>query len=99
MESRGVPTVMVCTDEFSQLVVGRSIETVERRAKYIVLKLSDNTYVTVHLRMTGELLFAAVERRLGGRSVLARQPSHADAEAICEYWAERMVRCSFARMN
>lgn len=36
-------------------IVGRSIQNVRRRAKYLILDLDDGTALTVHLRMTGRL--------------------------------------------
>jgi formamidopyrimidine-DNA glycosylase len=44
--------------------VGRLIESVGRRGKYLVLGLEDDRWLAMHLRMTGNLLVD--ERRLGG---------------------------------
>ena len=44
---------------FSAAVVGRTIVTVDRRGKLVVLRLDDESTITIHLRMTGELLFVA----------------------------------------
>lgn len=43
---------------FRASTVGKYINSVSRRAKLIVLRLSDNGYITIHLRMTGELLYS-----------------------------------------
>lgn len=43
--------------ELLQSVTGQAIVGVERRAKFIVIRLTSDGVITVHLRMTGELLF------------------------------------------
>ena len=45
--------------ELAAAVEGRAIEAVTRRGKYLTLELSDEVYVTMHLRMTGNLLRVA----------------------------------------
>jgi formamidopyrimidine-DNA glycosylase len=54
---RPVP-VLKAIDEasFREGVVGGRIESVERRGKYLVLRLDSGSMVVVHLRMTGALL-------------------------------------------
>lgn len=42
---------------FHSCVLGKRIETVSRRAKLIQITLDDSSMMTVHLRMTGELLW------------------------------------------
>lgn len=37
-------------------VIGSIIETVERRGKYIIIKLSSKKYLIIHMKMTGNLL-------------------------------------------
>lgn len=50
-------------DNFSKKIIGSSIVAVNRRAKMLVFKLSksnqkaDGLYLTVHLKMTGQLIF------------------------------------------
>jgi len=44
--------------ELEDAVEGRRIERVARRGKYLVLKLEDEVYLVMHLRMTGNLLLA-----------------------------------------
>lgn len=46
---------------FSRKLVGRTLETVGRRAKYLVFKLSGGLHLLVHLRMTGR--FQLTEKR------------------------------------
>ncbi len=41
---------------FSAATVGRTIVGIGRRGKYLVIRLSDDTAIIVHLRMTGQLL-------------------------------------------
>jgi formamidopyrimidine-DNA glycosylase len=43
--------------EFLQRIAGQTITSVRRRAKLIVVTLATGGVITVHLRMTGELLF------------------------------------------
>jgi formamidopyrimidine-DNA glycosylase len=45
---RGVPVAW-----FSDRLRGRRIEAVERRGKYLLLRLDDGAYLVAHLRMTG----------------------------------------------
>ena len=44
-------------DEFSARIVGRRIESVGRRGKYVVIRL-DHGYLLVHLKMSGRLFVA-----------------------------------------
>jgi len=46
--------------QFNELVAGKSINTVERRGKYIVFNL-DRGHLLIHLRMTGRLLLNLTE--------------------------------------
>ena len=52
--------------EFLQRIAGQTITSVGRRAKFIVARLSTESVVTVHLRMTGELLFRTAGPDSGG---------------------------------
>lgn len=45
---------------FTSAIVGRTIVGVNRRGKLVVLEIDDGSTVTIHLRMTGELLFQLV---------------------------------------
>jgi formamidopyrimidine-DNA glycosylase len=49
-------------DEFRAAVEGRYISGVSRRAKLIIIGLDSGAAITIHLRMTGELLFAPDRR-------------------------------------
>ncbi len=42
--------------DFARLLVGRRIEDISRRGKYLAFHLSDGLHLVVHLRMTGALL-------------------------------------------
>jgi formamidopyrimidine-DNA glycosylase len=44
-------------EEFARRIAGQSIAAVDRRAKFVVIRLHSSEVVTVHLRMTGELRF------------------------------------------
>ncbi|MBX9687641.1 MAG: bifunctional DNA-formamidopyrimidine glycosylase/DNA-(apurinic or apyrimidinic site) lyase [Candidatus Obscuribacterales bacterium] len=51
-DSVGYPSV----EEFTSMLKGREFHSVGRRGKYLLLKLSDNTGMVAHLRMSGRLL-------------------------------------------
>lgn len=42
-------------DQLSPQITGKIIQEVDRRGKYLLLKLSDDLILTIHLRMTGQL--------------------------------------------
>ena len=42
---------------FMRQLTGKTIERLERRGKYLLVRLSDHWTMVVHLRMTGQLLF------------------------------------------
>ncbi|MCL1918348.1 MAG: DNA-formamidopyrimidine glycosylase [Peptococcaceae bacterium] len=44
------------------ILVGRAVEHVARRGKYLLIDLSKGLSLVIHLRMTGQLVFHAVER-------------------------------------
>lgn len=46
-------------EEFQALITGLVIQQVERRGKYLLLSLSDDWVMVVHLRMTGRLQYTA----------------------------------------
>lgn len=50
------------TRKFNQAVRGCKISRVYRRGKYISLQLDSGAHITVHLRMTGKLIFHPNER-------------------------------------
>lgn len=49
-------------DAFRQTTIGQSITAVTRRGKYICLHLQNKHIITVHLRMTGKMLFQPEEK-------------------------------------
>ncbi|MCI2109917.1 MAG: bifunctional DNA-formamidopyrimidine glycosylase/DNA-(apurinic or apyrimidinic site) lyase [Acidaminococcaceae bacterium] len=46
-------------EEFAGKLKGKTIESIERRGKYLRLNVGKDTYILVHLRMTGALLAVA----------------------------------------
>ena len=50
--------------EVAEVVAGRRIEAIERRGKYLIVRLEGDVALVMHLRMTGNLLLGA--RRFGG---------------------------------
>ena|SRR3989344_3695553 len=56
--------------EFGQKIKNKKILKIARRAKVIIFHLSDQTYLAVHLKMTGQLIYKPKKGRLvvGGHS-------------------------------
>ncbi len=44
-------------EKFKKLVTGTKIKNIERRAKLLVIELSNNYYLIIHLKLTGQLIF------------------------------------------
>jgi len=44
-------------DEFCDRLIGREVQGLERRGKYIIIQLNGGEYLLIHLRMTGSLLW------------------------------------------
>src|SRR5919204_4621408 len=66
--------------DVERAIAGRTIESVERRGKYLLLRLEGDRTLAMHLRMTGNLLLddepEADEhpRRLGGERLYEGNP-------------------------
>jgi formamidopyrimidine-DNA glycosylase len=45
------------TKEFILRLIGRKVLSLERRAKYLIIRLSGEVIIMIHLRMSGQLLF------------------------------------------
>jgi formamidopyrimidine-DNA glycosylase len=70
--------------EFADALVGRVIERLERRGKYLLWELAGEAYLLMHLRMTGTLLweppgaadppYTRVRIRIGGQRVVFADP-------------------------
>ncbi|MDQ4129591.1 MAG: formamidopyrimidine-DNA glycosylase, partial [Actinomycetota bacterium] len=56
--------------EVQDAVRGRRIDGLERRGKYLVLELSGQVFLVMHLRMTGSLLLVEEADDLPGRAHL-----------------------------
>lgn len=52
-------------DEVATLLRTRTIVSISRRGKYIILALNDGHYLQIHLRMTGKFRFAAQDETPG----------------------------------
>ena len=50
-----------CRDDFASVAGGRRIEEVLRHGKFILLRM-DRGWITIHLGMTGKILFDAPRR-------------------------------------
>ena len=72
-------------DEFAARIVGRRVESVGRRGKYVVIKL-DRGYLLVHLKMSGRLFVAP-----------AGEPSGPHLRAILDLDDGRQLRFCDAR--
>ncbi|MBI3158109.1 MAG: DNA-formamidopyrimidine glycosylase [Chloroflexi bacterium] len=55
---------------FRKRIIGQSVEAVGRRAKFIVITLSEDTLI-IHLRMSGDILLAQAQRPVGRFNRLA----------------------------
>ena len=44
-------------EKFKKLVIGAKIKKVTRRAKLIIIELSNDYYLVIHLKLTGQLIF------------------------------------------
>jgi len=49
----------VSAAEFASLITGRTVQDIGRRGKYLLFRLSGEHTLVIHLRMTGQLRFAA----------------------------------------
>jgi len=48
-------------EDFSSIMVGRTFESMERRAKYLLFHLTGEWVLVIHLRMTGRLFYRDVD--------------------------------------
>lgn len=55
-------TFLPSVEAFQTYLPGKTVQSVDRKGKYIVIELSDQMVMVVHLRMTGMLLFKPSER-------------------------------------
>jgi formamidopyrimidine-DNA glycosylase len=51
--------------EIAQFLVGAKVEAVKRRAKVLLIELSSNYTLVIHLKMTGQLVFRSGNERFG----------------------------------
>ena len=61
--------VILCEKSFRgnpDLIIGQTIEGVERRGKALLIRLSNKLTIMVHLRMTGQLIYDGTERFAAG---------------------------------
>lgn len=49
-------------DDFTKLIPGKKVLKLGRRGKYILIHLSDDFTMVIHLRMTGQLIYCAPDR-------------------------------------
>lgn len=60
---KGFPNAKVDVDKF---LIGATVTEVKRRAKVLIIELSTNYTLVIHLKMTGQLVFVGNESRWGG---------------------------------
>ena len=85
-------------DAFTNAVIGRSIGSVGRRGKLIVIRISDGGALTIHLRMTGELLFredARVERSPSREPYLRARFAFTDGCELVFYDTRKFGRIAY----
>jgi formamidopyrimidine-DNA glycosylase len=51
--------------DVENFMIGASISRVERRGKAILIRLSTNYTLAIHLKMTGQLVFVGANSRFG----------------------------------
>jgi formamidopyrimidine-DNA glycosylase len=69
-------------EELAAATAGRTVEAVTRRGKYLTLELSDEVYVVMHLRMTGNLLLVEAGEGDPGRPHLRVRFSFGDERLL-----------------
>ncbi len=74
-----VPKIFADSQErIDALLVGATVEAVERRAKVILVRLSTKTTLAIHLKMTGQLVVQTPERtKAMGTGFIAGHPEKA----------------------
>lgn len=85
-------------DHFAGSIVGTTIVDVERRGKLIIIRLDNEGAVTVHLRMTGELLFRSntiIERDAARESHLRAEFSFADGSELLFYDTRKFGKIAY----
>ncbi|MDQ3547268.1 MAG: bifunctional DNA-formamidopyrimidine glycosylase/DNA-(apurinic or apyrimidinic site) lyase [Chloroflexota bacterium] len=85
-------------ERFEAAVIGTTISAVTRRGKLILLKLDNGGAVTVHLRMTGELLFrpdARIERNVIREAYLRATFSFSDGSELLFYDTRKFGKIAF----
>lgn len=82
-------------EDFETSVVGQTIKNTRRRGKLLILDLDDGASVTIHLRMTGELLFrpdATLPRAPARESHLRAVFGLSDKAELCFYDTRKFGR-------
>ena len=88
--------------EFRNRIEGRTISGVNRRGKLLVLRLDSGDWITIHLRMTGELLFhpaGATPRAQGREPYLRAALGFAGGDELLFYDTRKFGRITFYRHN
>lgn len=69
---KGTPT------ELKKFVIGKKIQSIHRRAKWLAIELSSGYSFIIHLKMTGQLLYQKKGKPffLGGHSMSEEQPTY-----------------------
>jgi len=70
------PTSVV---DFKQIIVGRKILGLERRAKMLLIHLDKNISLAIHLKMTGQLIFVPLQKggqAKAGKIISGGHPTH-----------------------
>ncbi len=83
---------------FNQAVIDGTVKEVSRRGKLIVIRLSGGGGITVHLRMTGELLFrpdASVERSSNREAYLRASFSFTDGSELLFYDTRKFGKIAY----
>ena len=59
------------SEKETKTVIGKLIKAVKRRAKMIIIELSDNNFLVIHLKMTGQLVYQTKKQIIAGGHPIA----------------------------
>lgn len=71
-------------DEIKQFLLGASITKVSRRAKLIIIELSTNYSLIIHLKMTGQLVFVGIDKHKSNDNTIRFGGGHPTKSLIKE---------------
>lgn len=86
--------------EFKKAVIGKKIGSVTRRGKNVLVNLSGNVTILIHMKMTGHLLYGTYERKLKVKNEkLKVEEWEAEEDGPLKDPFNRFIRLVFALSN